>query len=173
MDRGVFQPAKLPAGHKAIGVWWVYAYKYHPDGSIIKGKEKACLVAQSFSQQPEDYGTTYAPVTKLTSIRIVLALAAKNDYEVLTYNVKTAFLHALLNRIIFCKHMPGFPVPSIDDGTPADVLQIIHASEKPQLVGKKSEVGLPTGVCSKLYSRAKSMVPSRYLRTPLAAKRCE
>ena len=91
MERGVFKPAKLPTGRKAIDVCWVYAYKYHLDGSIIKGKEKAHLTAQGFSQQPEDYGTTYAPVAKLTSIRIVLALVTKNDYEILTYNVKTAF----------------------------------------------------------------------------------
>ena len=127
MERGVFKPAHLPASRKAIGVRWVYAYKYHPDGSIIKGKKKACLVAQDFSQRPEDYGTTYAPVAKLTSIRIVLALAAKHDYEIVTYDVKTAFLHALLDRVIFCKHIPGFPIPACDDGTPTDALQIIRA----------------------------------------------
>ena len=127
MEHGVFKPAKLPTGRKAIGVCWVYAYKYHPDGSIIKGKEEARLIAQGFSQQPKDYGTTYAPVTKLTSICIVLVLATKNDYEILIYDVKTAFLHALLDRIIFCKHIPGFPIPSTDDSSPADVLQIICA----------------------------------------------
>ena len=126
-ERGIFKPAKLPVGRKAIGVWWVYAYKYHPDGTIIQGKEKARLVAQGFSQHPEDYGTTYAPVAKLTSIRIVLALAAKYDYELVTYDVKTAFLHALLDRIIFCKHIPGFPVPAMDDGAPADALQVLRA----------------------------------------------
>ena len=66
-------------------------------------------------------------VAKLTSIRIVLALAAKYDYELVTYDVKTAFLHALLDRIIFCKHIPGFPIPAMDDGAPADALQVIHA----------------------------------------------
>jgi hypothetical protein len=40
-----FEPANLPHGHKEIGVRWVYAYKYNPDGSVIQGKEKACLVA--------------------------------------------------------------------------------------------------------------------------------
>jgi hypothetical protein len=29
---------------KAIGVQWVYAYKYNPDGTIIRGKEKGRLV---------------------------------------------------------------------------------------------------------------------------------
>ena len=57
-----FKPASLPRGRKAIGVHWVYAFKYNPDGSIIHGKEKARLVAQCFSQRPEDFDETYAPV---------------------------------------------------------------------------------------------------------------
>lgn len=46
----------------------MYAYKFNPDDLIICGIEKACLVVQGFSQHPEDYGTTYAPVAKMTSI---------------------------------------------------------------------------------------------------------
>ena len=49
--RKAFERTTLPAGRKAIGVRWTYDYKYHPDGSIIRGKEKACLVAQGFSQR--------------------------------------------------------------------------------------------------------------------------
>jgi hypothetical protein len=49
-ERGVFVPVQLPPGRKAIGVRWTYDHKYHPDGSIIRGKEKARLVAQGFSQ---------------------------------------------------------------------------------------------------------------------------
>ena len=60
--RKAFQRTTLPPGRKPIGVRWTYDHKYNPDGSIIRGKEKACLVAQGFSQRPEDYGETYAPV---------------------------------------------------------------------------------------------------------------
>jgi hypothetical protein len=45
-----FKHTQLPEGQKAIGIHWMYDYKYNPDGSIITGKEKACLVAQGFSQ---------------------------------------------------------------------------------------------------------------------------
>jgi len=84
-------------------------YKYHPDGSIIQGKEKACLVVQGFSQRPEDYGSTYSPVAKITSIHIVLAYAAHNDLEIMSFDIKTAFLHAKLSTVIFCKQIPGYP----------------------------------------------------------------
>ena len=48
--RKAFERTTLPPGRKAIGVRWTYDYKYHPDGSIIRGKEKARLVTQGFSQ---------------------------------------------------------------------------------------------------------------------------
>jgi len=57
-NHGVFQPMTLLTGHKAIGTRWVYAYKLYPDGLIICGKEKACLITQGFSQRPEDFGET-------------------------------------------------------------------------------------------------------------------
>ena len=108
-ERGVFKPVKLPAGRKAIGLRWTYDHKYNPDGTIIRGKEKARLVSQGFSQRPEDYGDTYSPVAKMTSIRIVLAYAAYYDYELLTFDVKTAFLNAHLPNEIYCKQIPEFP----------------------------------------------------------------
>ena len=117
-DRHAFEPADLPAGRKAIGVRWVYAYKYNPDGLIIKGKEKAQLVAQGFSQCPEDFDETYAPVAKITSIHIILAFAAANDLEIMASDVKTAFLHCKLCNEIYCKQIPGHPL--------ADPKQVLH-----------------------------------------------
>ena len=99
----VFEPADLPKGRKAIGVRWVYAFKYNPDGSIIHGKEKAQLVAQGFSQRPEDFDETYAPIAKMTSIHIILAFAAINALEIMASDVKTAFLHCRLHSDIYCR----------------------------------------------------------------------
>ena len=121
-DRSAFEPADLPAGRKAIGLHWVYMYKYNPDGSIIKGKEKARLVAQGFSQQPEDFNETYALVAKMSSIRIILAFAAVNDLEIMASDVKTAFLHCKLRNELHCKQIPGHP---LDD--PKKVLCILVA----------------------------------------------
>ena len=39
--RKAFKRTTLPQGRNAIGVRWTFDYKYHPDGSIIRGKEKA------------------------------------------------------------------------------------------------------------------------------------
>ena len=105
-ERKAFKRMTLPSDRKAIGLQWCYAY---PDSSIIRGKEKARLVTQGFSQQPEDYGSTYLPVAKITSIHIALAYAAHHDLEIMSFDIKTAFLHAKLSTVIYCKQIPGFP----------------------------------------------------------------
>jgi hypothetical protein len=121
-DRHAFERTTLPSGRKAIGLRWCYVYKYNPDGSIILGKEKARLVAQGFSQRPEDYGSTYAPVAKMTSIRTILAYANHRDYELMSFDIKTAFLHAKLTLDIYCKQIPGFP-----EADPHTVLRLLVA----------------------------------------------
>jgi hypothetical protein len=121
-EKKAFERTKLPSGRKAIGLRWTYDYKYHPDGTIIQGKEKARLVAQGFSQRPEDYGETYAPVVKLVSVRILLALANHYDFEIMSFDVKTAFLHARLPYDIFAKQIPGFP-----EADPTLVLRLLVA----------------------------------------------
>ena len=107
--RKAFERTTLPPGRKAVGLRWTYDYKYHPDGSIIRGKEKARLVAQGFSQRPEDYGETYAPVVKLCSVRLLLSFANHFDLEIMSFDVKTAFLHAHLPYDVFVKQIPGYP----------------------------------------------------------------
>jgi hypothetical protein len=113
----------LPPGHKAIGVRWVYVFKYYPSGNIIREKEKARLVAQGFSQWPDDYGETYAPVCKLTSVRIILAYAAYADLDIFQLDAKLAFLNAVItDHEIYCKQIPGFPLPN-----PSSVYRICRA----------------------------------------------
>ena len=121
-SRKAFERTSLPPGRKAIGVRWTFDYKYNPDGSIIRGKEKARLVAQGFSQRPEDYGETYAPVVKLSSVRILLAFANHFDLEIMSFDVKTAFLHARLPYDIFVKQIPGYP-----EADPLTVLRLLVA----------------------------------------------
>ncbi len=95
----------LPAGKKAIGVRWTFTKKTFPETI-----EKARLVAQGFTQRPDDYRDTYAPVAKIVSVRIVFALAAKDDLELFTFNIKAAFLNAPLSQEVYIRQIPGFPL---------------------------------------------------------------
>lgn len=109
--RGTFERVTpIPKDHKAIGVHWTFVHKYNPDGSIKCGKEKARLVAQGFSQREGiDFAEMYTPVVKMTSTWIILAYANHHNYEIMSFNVKTAFLHAKLSYLLYVKQIPGFP----------------------------------------------------------------
>ena len=81
----------LPEGRKAIQNKWIFKRKTDADGNVTV--YKARLVAKGFSQvQGIDYDETFSPVAMLKSVRIMLAIAAFFDYEILQMDVKTSFL---------------------------------------------------------------------------------
>eukprot|EP00253_Pinus_taeda_P015670 PITA_15670 len=72
---------ELPAGRKPIGSKWVFKKKTNAEGKVEK--YKARLVAKGYSQVPGiDFGDIFSPVAKVTSIRLLLSVAAAFDFEV-------------------------------------------------------------------------------------------
>lgn len=104
---GTWNLVELPARHKAIGLKWVYKLKRDTDEKIIK--YKAHIVAKDYVQkQGVDYEEVFAPVTRLETVRLLLALAAKNSWEVHHLDVKSVFLNGELSEHVYVSQPEGF-----------------------------------------------------------------
>jgi hypothetical protein len=100
---------KLPNGRKPIGSKWVFKKKLNATGQVKKFKAR--LVAKGYSQvEGVDFGEIFSPVAKLTSIRVLMSLAATFDLEIEKMDVKTMFLHGDLEEEIYMKQPEGFAV---------------------------------------------------------------
>ena len=87
---------------KIVGCKWVFTVKYKSNGSIDRYKTR--LVAQGFSQiYGINYEETFAPMTKLNSIRMLLSLTINLDWELFQLDIKNAFLNGELEEEIYMK----------------------------------------------------------------------
>ena len=89
----------LPPRRKLVQCKWVYKTKFAADGSPLK--YKARLVAKGYSQvHGIDYNETLAPMEKMDSIRLALAITALKQWEVHHMDVKCDFLNGYLTEDI-------------------------------------------------------------------------
>ncbi|KAF0921712.1 hypothetical protein E2562_016986 [Oryza meyeriana var. granulata] len=104
----------LPPGHRPIGLKWVYKVKKNAAGEVIK--HKARLVAKGYVQQPGvDFDEVFAPVARIESVRLLLALAAQEGWPVHHMDVKSAFLNGELIEEVYVRQPPGFTVAGHED----------------------------------------------------------
>ena len=78
-----------------IGTKWIYKNKTDKHGTVIRNKAR--LVAQEYTQiEGINFDETFAPVARLESIRILLAIACYLKFKLYQIDVKSAFLNGIL-----------------------------------------------------------------------------
>ena len=113
-ENHTYELVKLPKGKRALKNKWVYRIKQ--DESTSHPRYKARLVVKGFTQRKGiDFDEIFSPVVKMTSIRVVLGLAASLDLEIEQMDVKTAFLHGNLEEEIYMEQPEGFAEKGKED----------------------------------------------------------
>jgi hypothetical protein len=103
-ENHTYELVKLPKGRRALKNKWVYRIKSEESNS--KPRYKARLVVKGFNQKKGvDFEEILSPVVKMSSIRVVLGLAATLDLEIEQLDVKTTFLHGDLGEEIYMEQL--------------------------------------------------------------------
>ena len=91
----------------AINCKWVFRLKRDAEGKIVR--HKARLVAKGFSQIPGiDFFETFAPVMRLDTLQLLLAIAAIYGLVAHVVDVVGAYLNGELKEQIYMKQIPGY-----------------------------------------------------------------
>ncbi|CAI7885392.1 unnamed protein product [Closterium sp. NIES-54] len=103
---GTYVDEVPPPGANIVSGMWIFRVKRPPGSPPVF---KARYVARGFSQrQGVDYFHTFSPTLKMTTLRVLLHVAAQRDYELHSLDFSTAFLQGSLHEEIWLRRPPGF-----------------------------------------------------------------
>ena len=110
-DAHTWKVVSQPLDKNIVRSKWVFCIKRNADRSLKK--YKAQLIARGFTQiYGVDYLNTYSSVAQFSSIHVILAIAACNDWEIESFDFNGAYLNGTLNKnkeIYMCP-LPGYEI---------------------------------------------------------------
>ena len=100
--------SQLPRGINIMRCHYVFAVKRNPDGSIEKFKAR--LVADGNTQKwGIDFDRIFSTVVKTCTLRLLLIIAAANDYNLSQVDIKQAYLQATVTEDLYMRVPEGLP----------------------------------------------------------------
>ncbi|CAI7826982.1 unnamed protein product [Closterium sp. NIES-54] len=103
---GTYVDKVPPLGANIVSGMWNFRVKRLPVSPPVF---KAHYVARGFSlRQGVDFFQTFSPTPKMTTLRVLLHVAAQRDNELHSLDFSTAFLQGTLHEEIWLRRPPGF-----------------------------------------------------------------
>jgi hypothetical protein len=89
-----------PSDHNIIGTKWIFKNKSYEHGTMIRNKAR--LVGQGYTQiDGVDFDETFAPVSRLESIRILLSISCHLGFKLYQMDVNSAFMNGILQEEVY------------------------------------------------------------------------
>jgi hypothetical protein len=124
MSNATWEVVEHPYGCKPIGSKWMFKKKLRPDDTIKRYKTR--LVIKGYSEKEgQNFFDFYSPVARLTTIHVLLSLAASHGLLVHQMDVKTTFPNEELDDEIYMEQPAGF-VANSQEGMVCKLLKSLY-----------------------------------------------
>jgi hypothetical protein len=130
-----------PYSYKPVGCKWVFKKKLSSNGTINKYKVR--LESKDYTQQEgKNFFDTNSPIARLTTIRVLLSLAASHGLLIHQMDVKIAFLNGELEEKIYMTQLDEFVVKSQENKVCKLQKSLYGQKQAPKLWHEKFDVTL-------------------------------
>lgn len=104
---GVCKLEKIPPNRKHISTLWVFCEKRNEIGQLVRSKAR-WIVIEFMQAHGIEYDLVHAHVSKMTTLRVLFSLAARQNLRVQQMDFTTAFLISTLEESIYEQPPPGY-----------------------------------------------------------------